>query len=82
MLSQQIKQVPQRMFIKDWLGQKKIQIKLEIKEIIQLRLEVIEKLNKEVVNGLKNIKTVLIVRNRKDSLRSNIVNMVVISKYK
>ena len=80
MLFQQIKQVPQRMFIKDLLDQKKIQIKLEIKEIIQLRLEEIIKLNKEVVNGLKNIKTVLIVRNRKDSLRSNIVNMVVTNK--
>jgi hypothetical protein len=81
MLYQQTKLVLRRMFIKDWLGQKNIQINLEIK-LDTIKLKEIIKLeeNKEEVNGQKNTKIVSIVQNLKGSLRSNIVNMVVTNK--
>ena len=71
------------MFIKDWLDQKKIQLnlKIKLKDIIKLNTIKLDVLgNKEAVNGPKNTKIVLIVQNLKDSLRSNIVNMVVTNK--
>jgi hypothetical protein len=81
MLFQQIKQVHQRMFIKDWLGLKNTQLNLKIK-LGTIKLKEIIKLeeNKEEVNGQKNTKIVSIVQNLKGSLRSNIVNMVVTNK--
>jgi hypothetical protein len=36
---------------------------------------------KKLENGLKNIRTVLIVKDRKVSLKNNIVNMVVKNKF-
>jgi hypothetical protein len=81
MLFQQLKLAPRRMFIKDWLGLKNMQLNLKIKlDIIKLKKIIKLEENIEAVNGLKNTKIVSIVQNLKDSLRSNIVNMVVTNK--
>ena len=51
-----------------------------VKEKLGKQLEKI-KIKIKLENGLKNIRTVLIVKDRKVSLKNNIVNMVVKNKF-